>query len=388
MVYTTRAEVFKQRGHFHSALRAYEEAIERFPRERYPRNGIADVLKEMGAFDDSLKLYRVAQTMFPDDPVAFNGEVGVLRSKGELRRALRLAVANAKRFEYDGITRAFVASCLASLGKYEEALRHYEAALSIERPTMRTILAYIYTLKTSGKLTRALEYTDSLIARLPPAPSLLSAKATLLRGANRLNDALRIFEDVVARFPTYTPARYGAAVVRIMLNEPEEAQSVLPDEGLESELDWFAYRILALSYVRMGNYEQALLRLALGVEKCPWLKERTKFQTAIGFVELQRKEVSRSVQLLQKDIDRLEDREKQIRFVFLAHAHAEAGSVDIAKVILGSLLTGKDPELVALRTAINNRYRIGLELGKASITTATALPLQIAAAELSLSMAA
>jgi tetratricopeptide (TPR) repeat protein len=387
-VYTTRAEVFKQRGHFYSALKAYEEAIQRFPRERYARDGYADVLKEMGSFDESIRLYKEVQKLFPDDPVAFNGEVGVLKAKGELRTALKLAVANAKRFEYDGVIRASLAGCLASLGKYEESLRHYKVALSIERPSMRTILGYIYTLKSAGKLTDALAYTDSLIARLPPVPSLLNAKATLLRSANRLEESLGLFEEVIMRFPTYTPAKFGAAIVRIMQNEPEQAQRVLPDEDLESELDWFAYRVLALSYVRMENYEQAVSKLSMGIEKCPWLKERMKLQAALGFVALQRKDVTRSVQLLQKDIDRLEDREKQTRFIFLAHAHAEGGSVGVAKIILGSLFTGKDPELVALRIAINDNYNIGLNLGTNSVIAAVPLPAQIATAELSLSMAA
>jgi tetratricopeptide (TPR) repeat protein len=387
-VYTTRAEVFKQRGHFHSALKAYQEAIERFPQERYARDGFADVLKEMGSFDESIKLYREVQKLFPDDPVAFNGEVGALKAKGELRAALKLAVLNAKRFEYDGVVRASLAGCLASLGKYEEALRHYKVALSIERPSMRTILSYIYTLKSSGKLTDALAYTDSLIARLPPVPSLLNAKATLLRSGNRLQEALGLFEEVIVRFPTYTPARFGAATVRILRNEPEEAQRVLPNEDLESELDWFAYRVLALSYVAAGNYEQAISRLTVGVEKCPWLKERMKLQTALGFAALQRKDFARSVQLLQKDIDRLEDREKQTRLVFLAHAHAEAGSSDVAKVILSSLFNGKDQELVALRMAINDNYRIGLNLGSSPIRVTVPLPAQIAGAELNLSMAA
>jgi tetratricopeptide (TPR) repeat protein len=388
VVYTTRAEVFKQRGHFHSALKAYEETIERFPQERYARAGFADVLKEMGKFDESIKIYKEVQALFPDDPVAFNGEVGVLKAKGELRTALKLAVLNVKRFENDGPIRASMASCLASLGKYEEALRHYRVALSIERPSMRTILSYVYTLKGSGKLTEAIEYVDSLIKRLPPLASLLNAKATLLRNANRLDEAFQLFEEVAARFPTYTPARYGAAIVCVMRNQPEEAQRVLPNEDLESELDWFSYRILALSYFRSGDYEQATSKLAFGIEKCPWLKERVKLETALGFVELQRKNAAGAVQVLQKNLDRLEDREKQIRFVFLAHAHAAAGSRDIAKIILGSLFNGKDLEVLALRTAIDTSYNIGLNLGPTERTSPVPFPEYIVAAELSLSMAA
>lgn len=388
VVYTTRAEVFRQRGHFHAALKAYDEAVQRFPRELYALDGRAEVKKEMGQFDESMKMYQEIQKLFPDDSVAFNGEVGVLRAMGDLRRALKLSVSYAKRFELDAVSRATLASCLASLGKYQDALRHYQAAISLDYSNVRVVLGYIFTLKSSGNLTAALEYASTALSRFPDTPSLVNAKAILLRGAYRLDEALDVHERLAKRFPSYTPAKFGAAAVRILRNEPDEAVRLLSEKTPESELDWFGFRILALSHLRMQNYEEAISRLEVGSEKCPWLKERVKFETTLGVAELQRKNSTRAVELFHKSLDRLEDREKQVRFVFLAHAQAESGSVDIAKVILGSLFAGRDPELITLRRAINDNYHLGLRLDTTAIVSTLSLPTIIARSELSLSMAA
>ena len=82
VVFTNRAEVFKQRGQFNAALMAYEEAIHRFPDRRYALNGKADVLHEMGRFSDSLNVYSEAEHLYPDDPVAFNGARGRDKERG------------------------------------------------------------------------------------------------------------------------------------------------------------------------------------------------------------------------------------------------------------------------------------------------------------------
>ncbi len=64
VVYTNRAEVFKRRGHFDAALKAYEEAIERFG-DRYARNGYADVLKDKGRFEEALRRYQGSAKRHP-----------------------------------------------------------------------------------------------------------------------------------------------------------------------------------------------------------------------------------------------------------------------------------------------------------------------------------
>jgi tetratricopeptide (TPR) repeat protein len=358
VVYTSRAEVFKQRGHFDAALKAYQEVIERFGQDRWALNGYADVLKDKGLFDESIKRYKETQEGFPDNPVAFNGEISVLKAKGERRRALSIAVRYAKRFEYDSVTRATLAGCLASVGKYEEALRHYTVAMKLNWPEPRTHIGYLHALTASGALESALRHADVFIAKFPKALPVLNIKAILLRNAGRLDEAEAIYQNLIEHYPTYVPATIGIAAIRVLQNKIEEAQRTLREENMESELDWFGFRLRALSYASAGDYQRAAPRLTFGLGHCPWLHERPKLETALGFVELQRGEVARSIGLLNKNLDQLGARHQQVRLTFLAHAHAQRGATDVASILLGRLFTSKESGLRSVREAIVSEYKL------------------------------
>jgi tetratricopeptide (TPR) repeat protein len=384
VVYTNRAEVFKRRGHFDAALKAYQEAIERFGQGRYARNGYADVLKDKGRFDEAIERYKEVQKDIPEDPVAFNGEVSVLRANGELRKALSVALANAKRFEYDAVTRSTLASSLASLGKYDEAIRHYRVAMNLDRTDLGIHVSYVYTLSASGDLDSALRHADSVIKKLPEAVPMIYAKASLLRNAGLLEDAYALYEKLLALYPTYTPAKFGAAAIWVLQNRSEEARTVLPETNMESELDWYGFRIRALSFARTGNFERAAPRLSFGSGQCLWLKERTKLETALGLVELQKGDTARSIAVLNKNLHQLDDRHQQIRLAFLGHAHAEKGAVDVASVMLGRLFTSKDLTLQSMRETIIVKYDIPLPRRE----YLPIMPEQMATQELALAMAA
>ncbi|MGA8212628.1 MAG: tetratricopeptide repeat protein [Candidatus Sulfotelmatobacter sp.] len=386
VVYTNRAEVFKQRGHFDAALKAYEEAIERFGPDRYARNGYADVLKDKGRFEEALKAYKNVQKDAPDDPVAFNGEVSVLRAKGELRVALSVAVANAKRFEYDAVTRATLASSLASLGKYDESVRQYRVAIKLNWSSLKIQIPYVYALRAIGDLDSALKHADSVIDKLqlPRAASMVNAKASLLRSAGRLEEAGALYENLLRLFPTYTPARFGAAAVRVLNNQIEEAQTDLPETEMESEMDWYGFRLRALSFAKAGHYEKAEPRLSFGTGQCPWIKERTKLETALGFVELYSGETGRSIAVLNKNLHQLDDRDRQIRMAFLGHAHAQKGATEVATIMLGWLFNSKDPTLQSVRGSIIAKYKLPLAVPRGL----SLIPDQMATQELGLAIAA
>lgn len=386
VVYTIRAEVFKQRGQFDAALKAYEEAIERFGQDRYARNGYADVLKDKGRFEEALKRYREVQKDVPDDPVAFNGEVSVFRAKGELRAALSVAVANAKRFEYDAVTRATLASSLASLGKYVEAVRQYRVAMKLDWTSLKIQVPYVYVLRAIGDLDSALKHADSVISKLqlPKAASMVNAKASLLRSVGRLEEASALYENLLRLYPTYTPARFGAAAVRVLNNQIEEARTDLPETEMESEMDWYGFRLRALSFAKAGHYDKAEPRLSFATGKCPWIKEKTRIETALGFVELYKGDTGRSITVLNKNLHQLDDRDRQIRLALLGHAHAQKGATEVATMMLGRLFTSKDPTLLSVRGSIIAKYKLPLAVPRGL----PIIPDQMATEELSLAIAA
>ena len=80
---------------------------------------------------------------------------------------------------------------------------------------------------------------------------------------------------------------------------------------------------------------------------------RSKLQTALGLVELYRGDTSRSIGLLNKNLDQLEARDQQIRLVLLAHAHADRGATDVASILMGRrLFLSREPSLLAVRSSI------------------------------------
>jgi tetratricopeptide (TPR) repeat protein len=384
VVYTSRAEVLKQRGHFDAALRAYEEAIARFQQDRWALNGYADVLKDKGLFDESIKRYKQTQKDFPDDPVAFNGEIGVLRARGQQRIALGLALKYAKRFSYDAVTRSTLASCLASLGKYEDALRHYRVAIDLNWSEVRTHVGYLSALRDSGHMEAALRHADAYVRRFPKSYRMLHVKATLLRTAGRLDEAELLYRSVIELYPTYVPARFGMAAIRVLENKVNEAQESLPEENMESQLDWFGFRLRALSFASVGDYDRAVPRLSFAIGHCPWLRERSKIETALGFVELERGDSARSIALLNRNLDQLDARDHQVRLTFLAHAHAKRGATDVASLMLGRLFNSKEAGLRVVREAIVNEYGLPVTLPQAWNGNYN----QVRTQELSLAMAA
>ena len=127
---------------------------------------------------------------------------------------------------------------------------------------------------------------------------------------------------------------------------------------MESELDWFGFRLRALSYASAGDYQRAAPRLTFGIGHCPWLKERPKLETALDFVELQRGDVARSIRLLNKNLDQLGARHQQVRLTFLAHAHAQRGAIDVASILLSRLFTSKEADLRSVKEAIVSEYKL------------------------------
>jgi tetratricopeptide (TPR) repeat protein len=384
VVYTIRAEVLKHRGHFQAALNAYQEAKDRFSTELYAFDGYADVLSEMGRYPEALKQYKEIQLRFPDDPVAYNGEVSVLKAQGDIRKAVRVAVENTKQFPENAVTRGILAGCLSMIGKFDEAIRHYRHALSLDPNNFRLLSGCCFSLKSAGKIEMALNLAESYAAK-KPSVNFLYLKAKLLEASGRVSDAVKIYENILQQRPTYTPARYAAASARVFLGQVDEAIATLPDTGMESEVDWVGYRSLALAFVRIGDDEEADRRIRFGIQNCPWIKERARFETALGLVELRRNRALQATLVLQRNLQRLENRYQQTRLLLLGHAQAERGEKDVSRLLITKIFSSKDSELIGLREDIIKKYGLG------DITEPTSghhLDDRIFVAELKLAMAA
>jgi tetratricopeptide (TPR) repeat protein len=350
VAFTGRAEVYKQRGHFAAALNAYEDVLARFPGTRYALNGLADVLHEMGRFDEALQRYRAIQIDFPEDPVAFNGEIGVLRTRGEQRGALRFAVLSAKRFPLDAVTRANLAGCLAAVGKYSDSVRHYEEAISLDKNNARLITACAFAMRSAGRSEDALKYLEVSSKFRTEETRIRNARAQILQGLGRFEAAKAMYEEILSTFPAYLPAHFGLLAVNVLAGGPiPESAFVIQEDSLESEMDWIGYRTYAVSLVAKGKLQEAIDKLGWALTSCPWIREKIRLTTALGFAQMKANNPD-CIETLQSNIEKLEDRQRQGRLLLLSHAHLQEQRAPIAKVLLNGLLQTRDFEMSRMKT--------------------------------------
>jgi tetratricopeptide (TPR) repeat protein len=385
VVYTTRAEVSKHRGHFQSALKEYEEALDRFPNDRYAMNGYADVLQDLGQWDESLRKYKEVQERFPKDSVAFNGAVGVLRMRGQHRDAVKLAIDNVKSFPEDSVTHSVLAGALTGVGKLDEALRHFRFALDLAPRSTKTIVSYATTLKSAGQIDIAIQLLDASIQKVPDNVSYPNTKANLLRSIGRLDEALAILTDLTRRYPGYSPARFNTAAVYVLQGRSVDAQKLLGSLSEETKLDWNGSRTLALSFLAMGENEEAIQRLRVGMERCPWISERRKYETALGFAEISSKRFVVAAQILQKNMYELSPEQQQPRLLLLSHAQAALGEFGLAETLLNRVFKSRDRQLTDLRSKIISCFQTNPEASGEAIKPNLAIVNQ---AELNLALAA
>jgi tetratricopeptide (TPR) repeat protein len=353
VAFANRAEVFKQRAHFEAALLAYDEAIVQFPNHSYLINGKADVLHEMGRFADALEVYREAQSRFPDNPVAFCGEAGVLRSSGKIGEALQVALRNARRYPTNVVTRAVLAGLLAARGKYRDALNQYVQASLFDPANPRPVAGAAYAMRSAGFPERALAYLRQKIGIIRDDNHLKMTLASILRSTGDLQGAEDTYRVILKGFPSYLPAIHGLAAVGILMGRPFSLDD-WEDATPESEGDWTGFRTYALSFVAANRPEESVRALRYALEHCPWLRERERIRAALGLAEM-RAGQAESIRTLQTRIDMVDARQKQIRLLFLGHAHLlirnafGENNSPLASILLQRVLETKDPEIDSSR---------------------------------------
>lgn len=376
--FTARAEVFRKRGQFAAALAAYEEALVRFQATKYPLNGKASVLSDMGRFQESIELFRSIQTDFPEDSVAFNGVVSVLRNQGRHRAALDLALANAKRFPLDPVTRGVLGGALSRVGRYSEASRHYQEAWRLDKSDERYVVGAALTMHSAGHSHRALQYIERFLTEDQTQVALQQAKAQILRSLGRISEAKQIYEGLIRAFPRYAPAAMGLRAITVLEDACSAAAQKIEADNLESELDWIGFRIFAVALVAAGRPEEAARKVKDAIHLCPWLHQRTRLETVLGIAEMKSRRTA-GIQTLQSNLDKLEDRHKQVRLLLLSHAQILQNNQTVARVLLSDLITTKEPNVQSVR-----QHLIGLN-GRAPTNVHE---MDLSTGELELAMAA
>ena len=105
------------------ALKAFEDAVERFPNEAYLHNGRASVTKRMGRLEEALTAYDKICQAFPYNLRALIGRVQLLKEFERLDLALEAVEYIIERHPDELYAQYAKASILTLQGHYDEALQ-------------------------------------------------------------------------------------------------------------------------------------------------------------------------------------------------------------------------------------------------------------------------
>jgi tetratricopeptide (TPR) repeat protein len=284
----------------------------------------AEILKARGRFDEALAEYKKVIERFPDNVVARNGYAEVLKGMGQLDEALAEYKKVIERFPDDVVARASYAEVLKGMGQLDKASAEYKRV--IER------------------------FPDNVVAR--------SGYAEVLKEMGQLDRALAEYERITDQFPLDRVARTGRATLLILNNRFEEARRLMSEQELVSRDDWIDYHVVAISYLREGNFKEAIPRLDFGLKNAVWTDVNTYFATALGFAKILNRDFVAAEQVLTSNVVPLHSFQKQSHLILIGHSQAAQGKVEKAARTLNEVPNTGNPTVVNIKDALAKRYNL------------------------------
>lgn len=324
VIYTTRAEVFKRLGKFDEARSAYEETITRFGRSRYAINGYADVLMDSGRFDQSLEVYNETARLYPDDPVASNGIATVLFARGQADAALRIAQKNVSVYG-DAVSRTICGNLLRHVGRYSEAVRLGRESVRVLPLEVMLWNGLVRSLALMRDFERAHKESDEMRRRFPEIPFPWLIRGEILNRAGDVGASLDAYTTGLKTFTSHRPLQIGRAAMLILLGRQSEALEMLKGLELDSEIDWRAYHVLALSKLKAGQTDEAIRDLDWASKHTPWRTLRVVFESSLGYAYLRQGQQRIAIQLFEGNLLRAAQSKRQGLLLFLGKAFQEMG---------------------------------------------------------------
>ena len=138
----------------------------------------------------------------------------------------------------------------------------------------------------------------------------------------------------------------------------EEARLFLQIDKLLSKNDWIRYHILAMTYLKSGDFEEAIKRFSFGLQNSPWVKDKHYFGTALAFARIKKRDYAEAIKLLKKDIEIINTNHKQKRLVLISHSQAELEQKDEASNTLSLIENIRNPRIISLKTLIQKCYSL------------------------------
>ena len=291
--------------------------IRRFPHEPVLLSGKADVLRTMGRYEDAVEVYASAVERFPFEPAAFNGYAETVRDIGDISGALRIYEVAVNKFPQDVRVRSGQAKTLQVAGRYADALQAF----------------------------------DKNVRDFPYDLFGLTGRANLLRLLGRYNDAVEAYEAIIVRRPDYAAARNGKAAVLILLGKLDLADAMLPRENPTTSIEWVGYHIRGMMYLKSGNIEDAIKVFTYGIQKNPFHRERSLFESGLAAAKIRIREFEPAARLLEQTSG-------VIAKLLQMHSFAAIGNIDRAKAAMLAVNDNEPPGVVHLREALATKFSL------------------------------
>jgi tetratricopeptide (TPR) repeat protein len=218
------------------------------------------------------------------------------------------------------------------------------------------------TLKYKGDFVESLAIYDNAIRRFPGEVVPRNGRAEVLKELGRFDEALNAFSETIESFPNDAVARNAKASLLTILDRFNEARALLSVENPKSKNEWICHHIIAMSYLKEENLDEAIQRLKYGLDNAPQ-KEKAYYSSALSCAFMKKKKYEEAVRYLEPIIGVLNFQQGQKRLVLLAHAYAGLHNISKAKnTLTGSILaSAKNKHVINIKYGLSRLYNLDIE---------------------------
>jgi tetratricopeptide (TPR) repeat protein len=381
------AETLRKLGRPEEALAVYHDAKAAFPHDVVSFTGYAETLRQLGRPEEALSVYGDAKAAFPHEAVPFTGYAETLRQLGRPEEALAVYGDAKAAFPHHVVPFNGYAETLRQLGRPDEALAAYGDAKAAFPHEVYAFTGYAETLRQLGRPDEALAVYGDAKAAFPHDVVPFTGYAETLRQLGRPDEAEAAFRSALDEFPGERVAKNALACLLVEKGLIVEARALIPVQAPQSEDDWRDYHVVAMTFLKEKNYDEAEKRLAYGTHVAPFHSARDVFRGALAFAKLCRKRYAEVISVTQPD-NVLEFRRPAVE-IMDAHARAALGEFDRAETSLRHAERSHSTEVIRLSDFVRKRYGLSPYSGlMPQVDEAAALDEIIAEAEFDLALRA
>jgi tetratricopeptide (TPR) repeat protein len=246
--------------------------------------------------------------------------------------------------------KALVSNALSFAAK----LSAYSILLNIDDPVIFCTHAEVF--KAKHQYAEALKAYDETIERFADSVIARSGRAEVLKEMGKYPEALKAYDETIERFANDRHVRNGLANLLILSGRGEEVPSLLNIDKYISKDDWRDYHVVAMSYLRTGNLDEAIQRLEYGLDNVPFLDSKEYFASALAYAKIKKKEYEDIETIFHKLPKTHNQFEAQKRHLFLVHSKAELHKTNEAIDELAQVPAVGNIRLVNLKGFLDKRY--------------------------------